>query len=307
MQNDWDDLRTFLAIARAGSLAGAARALGVNHSTVFRRLNALEADLGVRLFERLPGGYALTAAGEEMRASAERIEEEMLGLARRVVGRDVRLTGTLRVTTTDTLAQGLLGPHLAAFRAAYPGIVVELITANTFFDLSRREADVALRPSRHPDAGMVGRRLAQIAVAVYGGRRYLEAAGWPGDTSELAGHALISGDETLSHLPAVRWLAERAPDGAVALRCNSWLTQLAAARAGIGLAALPCFLGDAWPDLVRVLPPDPAAASELWLLTHPDLRRTARVRAFMDRIAAALRAERPRLEGHVRQCTGADA
>lgn len=293
----WDDLRSFLAIARAGSLAGAARALGVNHSTIFRRLNALETALDVRLCERLPGGYVLTAAGEEMRATAERVEDEVLGLTRRVAGRDLRPTGTLRVTTTDTVAQGLLGPHLAAFRAAYPGIVVELITGNTFFNLSKREADVALRPSRQAEAAMVGRKLADIAVAIYGARSYLEVAGRPRDVGDLADHPLISGDETLAHLAATRWLAERVPDSAVALRCNSWLSQVAAARAGIGLAALPCFLGDDQPDLVRILPPEPAMAGELWLLTHPDLRRTARVRAFMDSIAAALRAERARLAG----------
>jgi len=294
---DWNDLRSFLAIARAGSLQGAARALGVNHSTVFRRLNALEAALGVRLFDRLPGGYAPTPAGEAMRASAERVEHEVQDLELRITGGDVRLSGTLRVTTTDTLAQGLLMPHLEAFRAAYPGIELELITSNAFFSLSKREADIALRPGRQPDEAMVGRRLGEIAVAVYGARAYLTAHGAPGSVGELRGHALISGDASLGHLPAVRWLARHAPADAVVLRCNSWLAQLAAVRAGLGLAALPCFLADPEPALQRALPPEPGLASELWLLTHPDLRRTARVRAFMDHLAAALRKERHRLAG----------
>lgn len=294
---DWDDLRSFLAIARSGSLQGAARALGVNHSTVFRRLNALEARLGVRLFDRFPRGYALTAAGEHMLRSAERVEDEILGLERRLLGGDVRLAGSLRVTTTDTLVHGVLGPHLRAFQAAYPEIELELITGNAFFDLSKREADVALRPSRHPGDAMVGRRLAALAVALYAARDYLAERGRPAGAPELAGHALITGDASLAHLPATRWLERHVPAAGSVLRCNSWLSQLAAARAGLGLAALPCFLGDRAPELVRVLPPDPALAGELWLLTHSDLRRTARVRAFMETIARGIRRERALLEG----------
>jgi DNA-binding transcriptional LysR family regulator len=293
---DWGELRSFLAIARQGSLQGAARALGVNHSTMFRRLNALEARLGVRLFDRSARGYAMTAAGEHMLASAERVEDEILALERRLLGGDVRLAGTLRITTTDTLLHGLLGPHLRAFQAAYPAIELELITGNAFFDLTKREADVALRPSRHPGDAMVGRRLAAIAVALYGERAYLAERGGPASAADLAGHALIMGDASLAHLPATRWLASHVLEGASVLRCNSWLGQLAAARAGLGLAALPCFLGDRTPELARVLPPDPGLAGELWLLTHPDLRRTARVRAFMETLARGLRRERALLE-----------
>jgi DNA-binding transcriptional LysR family regulator len=294
---DWNDLRSFLAIARHGSLQGASRTLGVNHSTVFRRLNALEARLGVRLFDRSPRGYALTIAGEHMLASAERVEDEILGLERRLLGGDVRLAGTLRVTTTDTLVHGLLGPHLRAFQARYPAIELELITGNAFFDLSKREADVALRPSRHPGDAMVGRRLAAIAVALYAGRNYVAERGRPASEAELSGHALITGDASLAHLPATRWLERHVTHGVTVLRCNSWLSQSAAARAGLGLAVLPCFLGDPAPELVRVLPPEPALAGELWLLTHPDLRRTARVRAFMETLARGLRRERALLEG----------
>ena len=144
---------------------------------------------------------------------------------------------------------------------------------------------------------MVGRRLGAIAVAVYGAPGYLARHPPPRSAADLGRHALISGDASLGHLPAVRWLAARAPAAAVVLRCNSWLSQLAAARAGLGLAALPCFLGDRERTLRRVLAPEPALASELWLLTHPELRRSARIRAFMDCLAAGLRAERARLAG----------
>lgn len=298
-QLSWSDLQSFLAIARSGSLAGAARMLAVNHSTVFRRLNALEEQLGVRLFERHATGYAPTAAGEEMVAVAERVEDEVLELERRLLGRDIELRGTLRVTTTDTLAQSLLARHLRTFHDAYREIALELLTSNAFFSLSRREADVALRPSRQPDETMVGRRLAEIAVALYASRDYVARHGRPDRSDALAGHALVTGDSSLAHLPATRWLTSRASSQAVtlALRCNSWMSQLAAARAGLGLVALPCFLADPEPELVRVLPPEPALASELWLLTHADLRRTARVRAFMDHMAAGIRQDRGLLEG----------
>jgi DNA-binding transcriptional LysR family regulator len=218
-----------------------------------------------------------------------------------LLGGDVRLSGTLRVTTTDTLAQGLLMPHLRAFREACPEIALELITSNVFFSLSRREADVALRPSRQPDEAMVGRKLADLAVAVYGADEYLARHGRPAGPADLAGHALISGESSLAHLGAARWLASHAPESAIVMRCNSWMSQLAAVRSSAGLAALPCFLADRLPELVRVLPPEPAMASELWLLTHPDLRRTARVRAFMDALARSLRRDRPLLEGRAGQ------
>ena len=169
---NWDDLRVFLAVARAGSLSGAARTLGVNHSTVFRRIGAFEAALGVRLFERQPGGYLLTPAGEELRDGALRVEEEIANLSRKVAGQDLRLSGTVRVTTIDMLAFGLLPRHLAGFRDAYPGIEVDLVVGNATLNLSRREADVALRVGNAPAETLVGRRVGRLAFAVYGSAGY---------------------------------------------------------------------------------------------------------------------------------------
>ncbi len=293
---DWDDLRYVLAIARAGGLAGAARAQGVNHSTMFRRLNALEERLGVQLFERLPAGYRPTEAGERLVAAAERIEAETIALDRELTGRDTRLCGRLRVTSSETLAYRILTDELARFRALHPGIQVELIIENRQLDLSRREADVALRATRPTEGDLFGRKLADVAWAVYGADGYLRERGMPGEPEDLARHALI-GWADAAPVKAATWLAGIAPADAVIYRSSSLINQLVAAKSGIGLGVLPCYLADPEPGLRRVLPPIAELARELWLITHADLRRTARVRAFMELIGEGIRRQRAALEG----------
>ena len=287
---NWDDLRLFLAVARAGTLSGAARALGVNHSTVFRRVGAFEEALEVRLFERLPGGYVLTAAGEEMREAALRVEAEIAALGRKVAGQDLRLSGTIRVTTIDMLALGLLPRHLAAFRSAYPGIELEVAVSNAAVSLSRREADVALRVSNQPPETLVGRRVGRLVFAAYSVAPMDGAADVP-----LAERDWIGFDT--DHEALVRRFADFLPGVRPVLRVNSVATAIAAAKAGIGIAPLPCGIADLEPGLVRVaaLPDD--FTLDLWLLTHEDLRRTARIRAFLDFLAHRLAAEAPLLEG----------
>lgn len=290
----WDDLRFVLALGRAGSLVGAGRLLGVNHSTVQRRLGQMEARLGVRLFERGVEGCTPTAMGEDALALAERLDGEIDGLARRLHGQDTRLTGTLRVTTTDTLLAGALDGVLAAFSRRHPGIDLDLVVDNRFLSLSKRDADVALRPSRDPPETLVGRRICTIASAVYGPAQDIEAEGHDPDAS---GWSWIVPDDSLAHLPAAR-----APYASVAhvragVRVNTLMGMLAATRAGMGLAALPCFLADPDPALRRVRPPDPSLSSELWLLTHRDLRKVARVRAFLDVAERELRAMQDLFEG----------
>ena len=294
---DWNDLRYFAAVSRSGSLAGAARALGVNHSTVFRRIKSLERSLAVRLFDRTHDGYVLTAEGEEMMVTALGVEEAITGLDRRMSGKDYRLSGSIRVTTTDTIGSGFLQPHLHAFRQAYPGIELELVISNAFFSLSKREADIAIRPTRSPPEELVGRRLANLAWAVYAGVGYLETHPRPRRVEDLADHDHVAGDDSLGHLEVTRWRRRHVADGRVVLRSNSVGAQCAAARAGLGIAVLPCFVADPFPDLVRVLPPVADLASELWALTHPDLRHTARVRAFMEVLRESVAADRRLLEG----------
>ena len=288
----WDDLRLVLAVAEQGSLAAAARVLGVNHTTVLRRVNAVEAAQGVRLFERLPGGVALTAAGEEVRDAARAMAEAAAAIERRLAGRDLRLAGSLRVTTTDTLMAAVLPGILADFRAAHPDVTVEVSTAHAVANLTRRDADVAIRPSRDPPEILVGRRVAGIAFA-----RYARAADAPGWRGAAADPPWLGLDDSLAATALGRWLRGM-PGARVVLRADSLLALAQAAAAGLGVAPLPCYLGDATPGLAR-LDPAPLAEVEsaLWVLTHPDLRRTARVRAFTDFAARALAQRRALFEG----------
>lgn len=295
---DWNDHRLVLALARAGSLTAAAKSLRVDHSTVFRRLAALEARLGLPLFERGPGGlYQPTTAGARAALAAERMEDEALGLARDLAGQDRRLSGRLRVTCSETLAHGLLTPILARFRAVHPSVVIELAVDSRVLSLSRREADVALRVARPREGDLWGRKLADVAWTAYGARDRLAGRSLA-TAADLCGHSLIGWEEGTAGIKAAEWLAETAPAAAVVYRTNSLLNQLVAARAGIGLAVLPCYLGDPEPGLARALPcPVPALARELWIVTHQDLRRTARVRAFFDAVAEGVAAARALVEG----------
>lgn len=298
--DDWNELRLVLAVQRAGSLTAAAVALGIDHSTAFRRLKALEERLAVRLFERLPGGiYHATDAGGRMAAGAERMEDEALALARDLSGRDRRLCGRLRVTSSETLAYSRLTAHLADFRAAHPGIVVELAIDNRVLSLSRREADIALRPIRPREGDLWGRKLAAIAWALYASPTYLGAHGGPlADTGELERHAVIGWEETIAGIGAADWLTRALPETAFVYRTNSLVNQLVAAQAGIGLALLPCYLGDGAGGVTRALAePIAVLEGELWIVTHADLKATARVRAFFDLVGDGLMRERPAFEG----------
>jgi DNA-binding transcriptional LysR family regulator len=296
---DWNDLRLFLAVARVRSIVGAAKTLGIDHSTVFRRLIALEKKVGARLFERLRGGvYQPTSAGARMAAAAECMEREALALDRDIAGRDHKLIGVLRVTSAETLAYRILPPHLAAFHRTHPSIVVEFTVDNRILDLSRREADVALRPQRPKESNLWGRKIAGVAWTVYGARAYLEANGFPASIKDLRRYPLIGWDEMATRFGAATWLERTAPKDAFVYRSASLVNQLLAAKAGIGLAALPCYLGDPEPELTRVLPsPPPELATELWIVTHADLKNTGRVRAFFDLVGDRLTRQRDLFEG----------
>lgn len=290
---DWDDLRIALAISRAGGLSRAARALKLNHATVWRRLKSLEESLDTRLFDRRPEGYVPTAAGEELRRAAEAMETAADGLDRSLSGRDARLTGTVRLSTLDSIAMGLLPPILARFRELHPGIIVELAVSSALANLTRRDADVVLRATNTPSETLVGQRLAEVGMAVYAAPAYL--ARNPAGTT-WAAHDWIAPDEIFAHTAFARFIEREAP-GRTVFRTDAETGLAAACAAGIGATILACFVGDRDPRLQRLSPPLPELNHGLWLLTHEDLRGAARIRAFLDFMAAAIRAERPRLKG----------
>lgn len=289
---DWNDLRLVYAVAKEGTLSGAARMLGVTHSTVFRRLGAIERQMGVRLFERFRDGYAPTPAGEATAALAARFAEDVLLLERQISGQDLRPSGTVRITTTDTIATILIR-HLAALRSSHADIGVELVVSNAMANLTRREADIAIRPTPEPPETLVGRCIAEIAHAIYGSPEYLSR-----HTASLPEHDWIGLDDALAGTVIGRWMHESVPAARVICRIDSLPALCEAARAGLGLAVLPCYLGDTADGLRRAVQKTLSVPrSALWLLTHNDLKRTARIRAVMDFLATALVSERALLEG----------
>jgi DNA-binding transcriptional LysR family regulator len=230
--DNWNDLKLVLAIHRAASLTGGALALDVNHSTAFRRLNALEEKLGARLFERLPGGvYLATAEGERVATTAERVETEADALDRDVAGRDRRLTGALRVTSSETLAYSVLTGELGRFRAAHPGIVVELVVDNRILSLSRREADIALRVARPKESELHGRKLAEIAWTVYGTPELVARHGPVGLPEQMIDREFVGWGAEISGIKAANWLADMVDPGAIVYRASSLINQFIAARA----------------------------------------------------------------------------
>jgi DNA-binding transcriptional LysR family regulator len=291
---DWNDLRFLLAVADEGSLSAAARALNVNHSTVLRRIGRFEAQLAVRLFERLPTGYVLTAAGEALANSARQISDTVAGVERRIVGQDLRLSGNVRVATTDTLALNLLPAMLARFRRRHSEVQIELATGNTQADLTRRDADVALRPTLRPPDNLIGRRVCGVAYAIYAAPSYLKEHA---ARSALPKHVWLAPDDGMANTVIGRYMARTLPAVTTSFRANSLASLSCAAAAGLGICVLPCYVGDSSRGLERVRAPLPEVATDLWLLTHEDLRKTARVRAVIDFLSEAFTAEKDLLEG----------
>jgi DNA-binding transcriptional LysR family regulator len=295
---DWDDLRVVLAVAREGSLSGAARSLRVTHSTVFRRLAVIEQNLGVRFFERFRDGYAATPAGEAAALLAARLTDEVAELERRLSGQDMRPSGTVRIATADTIWP-LVCTHVPEFRARHPEIVPEFTISNAMANLTRREADIAIRPVPEAPEHLVARRIAGIAHTLYASTDYLTR----NKTAEFSGQEWIELEDTVAPTVIGPWLHQHTRSGKVVLTVDALAALRDAARAGLGVTMLPCYLGDSYQRLCRVAatPPD-VPRSALWLLTHDDLRRTPRVRAAMDFFAAALLRHRALLEGECPMC-----
>jgi DNA-binding transcriptional LysR family regulator len=291
----WDEFRLVKAIAETGSLAGAGDVLGLNHSTVFRRLNSLESELGSRLFERARAGYLPTPAGEEMVALATQMFDGITEFERRVAGRDVKPSGELRITTNDSLVAHLTTPLFGAFCKAYPEIKLDVVIDNRALNLSKRDADVAIRATAEPPETLVGRRIATIAWSIYGAAQ----CGIPAtdDPVDLADHTWIGFGDALSGIGPARWMGRAVPGAKIFYRLNTVLGLSQAAEAGIGISFLPCFIGDQSHKLTRLLRAPMLFDASLWLLTHPDLKNSARIRAFVDFMARELMKYKPLIEG----------
>lgn len=288
----WDDAVLVKAIAHGGTLKSAAQLLNLSHATVFRRLRELEERLRVRLFERSRGGYALTPAGADMRQVAIRLEREFDALQQRLAGRDVQASGTVRLATVDTLIAGPLMPVLSRFSARYPEIRLDVMSNVAMADLSKREADVAVRAGGRPPSDLVGRKLCRIEVAVYAAREMPRIT-----MASFATEAWVAPSDRLSHLASYKWLKEMGYFKRATMQVDSLLTLSSAVASGAGLGLLPCYLADTLPGLQRVGDPVPGLASDLWLLTHQELRRVKRVRLVMDWIHEEMRALKPLFEG----------
>lgn len=284
---NWDDIRIFLAIWRAGSLRGAALTLGVDQTTVGRRLSALEARLGAKLFLRTHAGFVLTQSGEVAREVAEPMEQLAVSFARRTQGDDARVAGEVRVTTTDALAVDFVIPAIDTLRARYPDVRVILTTTTRVLDLTRREADIAIRTVRPTHAGLIVRKLGEWDVGLYATRTYLDAHGEPVPGDGFAGHDLAVYQAGVTDKQDGLLAGESALQGRIVAELDSSLMLATFIRAGLALGELPSYVAQRDPALVRVWPARRrAAAYEAWLVLHEDLARTARVRVVVDALVA---------------------
>ncbi len=276
----WDDLKFVLAIAQAGSITKGARLLNVTHSTVSRRLASLEEELGTRLFERIPDGFVPTAAGQEALETAARVEKELLALDTSITAQDSGLEGPLRITAPQLLFQVQLADIMKSFAERHPKIELEMIAANEVLSLHRREADVAVRVTNNPDEALFGRLATRQKRTYYISRDYARRFGdaLSANTSDIPVGCLTF--KWGSQRVPKRVLA-RFPNARISLRADDMIAAHAAAKAGIGIVNMPCFMGDPDPDLIRVPGLEPEFYLDIWLLTHPDLKNVARIRAFM--------------------------
>ncbi|GFE65118.1 LysR family transcriptional regulator [Litoreibacter roseus] len=275
MQNDWNDLQIFLALERAGTARAAGERLKVSHSTVSRRLTAMEERFGTKLFDRTPDGFIPNASGARILARAQQIEAEMMELERFVVGNDIRLQGDIRLTAPPPVTEYLLLPMLEQFRDKYPLITIELHSTFGQADLSRRDADLAIRFSEKPDDHLVGRRLPEFRETVYASPDYI-AAHWDGETPIDPAWIGWHEDGPLS----LRARTANFPEAPTDWRMPDLNLHARAAVAGFGMASLPCMMGDVMDGIIRVPGATSTNSYPGWLLTHPDLRRMERVRVF---------------------------
>ena len=284
-------MRLFLAVARTGSISGGAKQLGVQHSTVSRRLRSLEEKLGARLIERKKGGYELTAAGENIKQSAIRVEREMLGVDEALLGKDTHLIGPLRVTAINNMASSVLMPMFARFSDEHPQVDLHIIVSNMDASLAQREADIAIRLTNSPTDTLIGKRMLTVASTIYGSREYLKKIKQQSTEPKWIGVNCCVFHKT--------WTKQYCSHQSHNFYSDDTLLTLSAIKEGLGVSYLPCFLGDANPSLQRYCEPDAQHNLGLWILLHPDLKRTARVLAFRDYMTQSIQQKRDLFEGRL--------
>jgi DNA-binding transcriptional LysR family regulator len=284
---NWDDLRYFLALSRQGTVSGAGRELNVRHTTVARRIAILEETLGSQLFDRTPHGYVLTQVGENLVPHASEIEERVHNADREVFGMDSRLSGTLRLASSYDLFTSLITPKIKAFTDKYPGIQIELVSSTSLIDLGSREADIALRISPKPPEHLIGQPIVPLAHGIYGTQEYFDRR--EGD------HQLIL---WLHEEAQPDWVAQHFPNSHVVARTSEVVTMMELVKSDIGIARLPCYVADADPTLRRFDLPLVPSNWHVWVLSHRDLRDTARVRACREFLVAAIKQQRDLIEGN---------
>ncbi|WP_444996364.1 LysR family transcriptional regulator [Aliikangiella sp. IMCC44359] len=281
---DWNLLKIFLAIARRGSLSGAANELNVNHSTIFRRLKAFEKEIGGRLFERINNSYELTTLGYELLDLAQNIENSFDGINRYIVGKDFQPKGIVKITAPNNIAYRYLARYIFDFNLKYPEIRIELLVSNQEFNMSNRQADIAVRATPSPPDHLVGRQVATLNWSVFASPKYKEKFGLPNNIDELTKHALIGASGALSRLPAFTWLEKYLADHVIT-RCDDLTAMSYLVESGHGLAFLP---EDQFrPELIKLFPIKEDRTSHLWVLTHPDLRNVERIKLVMQYLTKA--------------------
>ncbi len=286
---NWDDLRLFLAVARSGSISGAAKQLGVQHSTISRRMRQFELNLGARLIERKKSGYELTQAGEHVKEAANNIEREILGVDGALIGKDSQLIGSLHVTAINNMASSILMPMFAKFSNQHPLINLHIVVSNLDASLVQRDADVAIRLTNSPPDTLIGKRIVTVASTIYGSRSYIEKLRQDNSEPNWIGVDCCGFHKT--------WTNQACGEQPHNFVSDDTLLTLAAIKENLGVSILPCFMGDADFALERYCQPDPAYNLGLWILLHPDLKRTARVLAFREFMANAIYEKNDLFEG----------
>lgn len=283
---NWDDLRYFLALARARTVSAAGRDLEVKHTTVARRIKALEAGLGSRLFDKLSDGYAMTLAGESLYQHALVMEEQAQAVNRQVFGLDSQLKGGLKLTASYDVLDRLVIPQLGLFKRAYPGIDLQLLASRELTDLAARQADIALRLTPKPPDYLIGKQVLPLKHGVYASQKYLSTNPKPNDV-------ILWNDETTHP----EWVSQHYPNAKVVIRTDDVTSMLSCIRNHMGIARIPCYIGETSSDLLRIDVPLAPSTWGVWVLSHVDLRATARVRVCREFLIGILEQQRETIEG----------